>query len=366
MRIVRAFGGRAGDVLVGALAVAALVWAAGRPHPWLVVPLAALTTLPFLFRARHPVVAALTALAALAAQSLVDNPSAQTVMALCVAMLACWVLGAVEDRAHALAGLVVAAALMLVVVAGNPGPVGLPELGFVALVTVAPFLAATVYRRGLRRATEAEAASERAVADERDRIARELHDIVGQALTVVYLQAGGARLRLAADQTDARESLEVIEQAAHEALDEMRRLVELLRAHDDPTAEPAGSLDRLDELVRRFDEWGLEVEVDRRGGPRPLPPGVDLAAYRLVQEALTNALKHGRGTARLTVAFTDAGVSVEVANPARAHHGDTGFGLIGMRERVGLYGGTLRTGLVDGVFRLEAFLPAPRPVVEHA
>jgi signal transduction histidine kinase len=162
------------------------------------------------------------------------------------------------------------------------------------------------------------------------------------------------------------ESLAVIEQAAHEALEEMRRLVELLRAGDDAATEPAGTLDRLDELVRRFGEWGLRVDVDVRGGQRSLPPGIDLAAFRLVQEALTNALKHGRGTAALTVAFTDEGVEVAVANRVGAGHGGSGFGLVGMRERVSLYGGTLQTAQADGVFELTAFIPAPQPAMEHS
>lgn len=221
------------------------------------------------------------------------------------------------------------------------------------------------------RALEAdrEEATRAAVAYERARIARELHDMVAHSLAVIVLQAQAADRVLSADPGTARTALGSIESVGRQGLGELRRLLEVLLVHDDTAdLDPRPSLQHLDQLVSRVREAGLQVDVEIDGEPRPLPPGIDLSAYRIVQEALTNTLKHA-GPARATVALSYRPDSLEVrvvdngapAQPSVTHrlgHGRLGHGLIGMRERVTLYGGTLDTGHQPaGGFRVLARLP---------
>ncbi len=226
--------------------------------------------------------------------------------------------------------------------------------------------------RAERLQTEQEERARRAVADERARIARDLHDAVAHTLSVIVLQAGAAR-RIAADQPKRAASvLGSIEALGREAVGDMRRLVGILRTDGDGAAEtePQPSLSRLDTLLERVRAAGLDVRVRTEGEPRPLPPGADLTAYRIVQEALTNTLRHsGAGRADVVVRYGGAGVEIEVCDngrgPAAGGAGDPaaaaaagGHGLLGMRERVGLFGGRLETGAgTGGGFRVRALLP---------
>jgi signal transduction histidine kinase len=192
-----------------------------------------------------------------------------------------------------------------------------------------------------------------AVDEERLRIARELHDVVGHALGVIVVQAGAERMTLPSTAPEsARETLAAIEQTARAALGEMRRLVEVLRRDDDDVAlAPQPSLSAVQTLVENVRAAGLPVELYVEGEPVPLPAGVDLSAYRIVQEALTNALRHADAAPTcVTVRYLQEVVEVDVVDqglgvPA-AHSG--GHGLVGMRERVSLYGGTLATGAQPG------------------
>jgi signal transduction histidine kinase len=220
------------------------------------------------------------------------------------------------------------------------------------------------------RLREAEAErSRRAVGDERSRIARELHDVVAHTLSVIVLQSGAAR-RIAREQPErAAGVLAAIETLGREALGDMRRLVGILRADAGSSPEgeagtdPQPSLQRLPELAERVRSAGLAVDVRTEGEARPLPPGVDLSAYRIVQEALTNVLRHaGAGRAEVVVRYAGDGVEVEVTDDGRGpgDGGPTGgHGLIGMRERVGMFGGELEVGTREGGgFRVRALLPA--------
>lgn len=209
--------------------------------------------------------------------------------------------------------------------------------------------------------------ADRAVADERRRIARELHDIVAHHITTMQLMAGGARANLAGDPEVVREALVTLEGSGRMALREMRQLLDVLRAGDEsedaPTAPQPGVGD-LERIVAESCRAGLPTELEVRGDERPLPPSVGLTVFRIVQEALTNARKYA-GDARATVQLTYGpdGLAVEVSDDGAGSGfggsaSGSGYGLVGMRERVALYGGTLETGPRDeGGFRVSARLP---------
>jgi signal transduction histidine kinase len=205
-----------------------------------------------------------------------------------------------------------------------------------------------------------------AVAAERARIARELHDVVAHGISVIAVQAGSGRHTLKADPERAHEAFGAIESTARQALVEMRRLLGLLREGNEPvTAAPLPGMDSYPQLIEQARAAGLSVSLDVEGQPHALPAGIDLAAYRILQEALTNVRKHapgGRAAVRLRYGARD--FEVEVRDDG-AHLGARGpgvqgggQGLIGMRERVALYRGELHAGpLPNGGFRVHARLP---------
>jgi len=206
------------------------------------------------------------------------------------------------------------------------------------------------------------AAAQRAVAEERARIARELHDVIAHSVSVMTVQAGAVRRLLQPGQERERLALEAIESTGREALTEMRRLVGLLRRQGTvPDFSPQPSMRAVDVLVGTIREAGLPTELAVEGEPRELAPGVDLAAYRVIQEALTNALKYaGPARAWVTVRWREDEIEVEIANDGSSEAvGDgTGHGLIGLRERVALVGGTIDSGpRPGGGFVVTAHLP---------
>jgi signal transduction histidine kinase len=212
---------------------------------------------------------------------------------------------------------------------------------------------------------EREARTREAVAEERARIARELHDIVAHSVSVMVVQSGGARRLIPSDPDRAREALEQVEATGREALTEMRRMLGVLRkADEDATLTPQPSLDHLDVLVGRARDAGLPVDLRVDGSRVQLAPGVDLVAYRVVQEALTNSIKHaGASQALVHVHYGPRELELEISDDGRgpaasAAANGAGHGLIGMRERVSLYGGRVETGAgADGGFRVLARLP---------
>ena len=209
----------------------------------------------------------------------------------------------------------------------------------------------------------------RRVAEDRIRIARELHDVVAHHIALINAQAGVAVHLSDEIPPQVRAALEHIRDASHEALQELKATVGLLRQSDDPTAplEPAPGLAQLPELLASFARAGLDVSYERVGEPRPLPPAVDLTAYRIVQESLTNVSKHaGVATARVQVYVGDERLAIRVEDDGRtapmlSHPGPgrgTGHGLTGMRERAAVVGGTLSAGRDPwGGFRVAADLP---------
>jgi signal transduction histidine kinase len=204
----------------------------------------------------------------------------------------------------------------------------------------------------------AERAERLAAAEERMRIARDLHDSAGHAIGVILVHAGDGRLRAERDPAGARAAFETIEEVARETIGEIDQLVRALRETDDPGVEPPPGVAALDALVARHRAAGLEVTATIRGARRPLPPGIDQGAYRILQEALTNAARHGGGAAAVDVEFGDGALELSVRNPLGMEMGGEGHGVIGMRERAALLGGRLRAGAHDGAFEVHAWLPA--------
>src|SRR5207302_9431811 len=209
---------------------------------------------------------------------------------------------------------------------------------------------------------EREVRARLAVSDERARIARELHDVVGHSVSVMTVQASAARRLLRPHQEKERQALLVVEQTGREALAEMRRMVGVLRHPEEaPALAPQPSLEQIEKLVQHTREAGLPVELRIEGEPVQLAAGIDLTAYRLVQEGLTNAIKHARAQrAKVLVRYEAGHVELTVSDDGRGGgDGDGGgHGLVGMRERVTVYGGNLEAGpSPEGGFRLRARLP---------
>ncbi|MFC6565470.1 sensor histidine kinase [Actinoplanes utahensis] len=199
-----------------------------------------------------------------------------------------------------------------------------------------------------------------AAAEERTRIARELHDSAGHAINVILVQAGAARLLHERDPEQSRRAIATIEDVAHATIEDIDRLVKALRNGSEADQPAPAGTDALEELVDRHRLSGLAVSATFDGAPRGLPSGVAWAAYRILQEALTNAARHGSGSAEVRMAYGSAAVDIEVSNPV----GDggrpgSGLGIVGMRERAALLDGRLDadTDAEDGVFRLRARLP---------
>jgi signal transduction histidine kinase len=211
------------------------------------------------------------------------------------------------------------------------------------------------------RRLEADAERERHLiaAHERTRIARELHDSAGHAITVILVQAGAARLLQQSNPAGAREAIQTIENVARDTIGDIDRLVRVLRDDDGHIPADPGA---LHELVERYRTGGLTITADLPAPALPLPRGIAWSAYRILQEALTNAARHGSGSAAVTVRSHDGQVEIEVSNPVPqaldqgpADRG--GHGIIGMHERVTLLGGTLDAGVTQDGFRLRAVLP---------
>ncbi|GAB7186390.1 sensor histidine kinase [Kitasatospora sp. Ki12] len=252
----------------------------------------------------------------------------------------------------------------------------------VALVRARRLYRAAIGERGWLLERERESAARTAVDAERARIAAELHDIVSHNVSLMVVQAGAAREVLTTMPEEAAAAMGAVEAAGRDTMTELRHLLGLLAPAADGSEEPAPedfapqpSLGRLSPLIDRFSFAGLPVEVRVSGEPRPLPAGIDVTAYRIVQEALTNALKHGDGgTAEVTVRYADHYLRVEVLNsgPSVLSGGSAsraprpadgaGRGLVGLRERVAVYGGDLDARRrLGGGYRVRARIPLDRP-----
>jgi signal transduction histidine kinase len=324
-------------------------------------------------RRRAPLLSLLAGVGVIVLSNLAARPLADTATFLFGFALAVYSTGRyARGRSAVLGGLAVLAALPLAVI--EPGqPFSLADSAFIAIFLVGPFAAGRVIRHrqqrehGLedRAATlelERDAKAREAVVEERARIARELHDVVAHAISVMVLQARGGRRMLTENPEDARRALDAIEHAGAQALAEMRRLLGVLRQADDELAlAPPPSLTRIDELVAQLSATGMPVDVTVEGEPFELPPGLDVSAYRIVQEALTNALKHaGPARAHVIVRYSPEDLELEVLDDGAGtgNGGGSGHGLAGLRERVAVYGGELESGQrPQGGYALRARLP---------
>ena len=351
----------------------------GREHKgpegplWFDVVALLVIVLPLLARRRFPFGAPAAMGVAAALASFVDKTvvpyDGVTFLVGCAAL---FLAGTLRDRSQAVAGLAVAEGVAAVVVHNDPN-------GGVANFVVASIIFGIVWAIAFgvgRKSVEADEAKERAtraerereerarvaVADERARIARELHDVVGHSVSVMTVQASAVRRLLLPEQQREREALLVVERTGREALAEMRRMVGVLRRPEEaPALAPQPSLEHLDKLVAQAREAGLPVELRVEGDSVQLPAGVDLTAYRLIQEGLTNTIKHARATrAEVLVRYTGDHVELAVSDDGDGSgSGDGGgHGLVGMRERVSVYGGELEAGSTpSGGYRLRARLP---------
>lgn len=349
-----------------------------EPDVWARLLIAA-QALPLILRRRYPRAIMLTVLSAFVIDRALDYPSTLATAGLILAIHA---VGSELDRKVSFrfgGAIVIFIALFTFGGYLTVDSVGLEDVGFTLLSTAVPLaLGREVFQRRqtVERLEERAERAEReraeeaakAVAEERARIARELHDVVAHQMTVMTLQAEGAR-RIAKD-SDARvlDALDTIRSAGHEALLEMRRMVGLLRTDAaDVDLAPQPGVDLLDDLIAHMEEAGLAVAIGRDGTPRALAPGVDVNVYRIVQESLTNVLRHGGpgATAKVTLTYRPDKIEVEVVDTGRGAasslNGDGGgHGLVGMRERVALLDGQLRAGpRPGGGFEVHAMIPVP-------
>jgi signal transduction histidine kinase len=225
---------------------------------------------------------------------------------------------------------------------------------------------AEVVERARRAEQTREEEARRRVVEERVRIARELHDVVAHHIAVIKVQATGAKHILAHRPEQVAPALDHISRSSDAVLKEIASVLGLLRGTEDDDTEPTRGLARLTGLLDDLAAAGLRVDHRQLGDSRELPALADLAAYRITQEALTNAQKYGDGTARLTVEYTPDGVTLDITNPVRRTGGPagTGYGIVGMRERAASTGGTVTVGTNDhGRFAVHAVLPAAAPVL---
>jgi signal transduction histidine kinase len=340
---------------------------------WFTLSAVAAMVLPLFARGRFPFGAPALYWLLAAGLSFVDGrlitfPGGLYVLGMATAFL----LGNLRDALKARAG------LALVLVGAATIIYNLPEHSaaeqvFIPLVFAISWLAGFALRE---RAEEAEAAEARAaeaerdrdlaariaVAEERSRIARELHDVVAHAVSVMVLQVGAVRHKLPDGLAEDREALRGVERAGRTALAEMRRLLAAMRNGDDEVElGPQPGLDVLDSLADDVGRAGLPVRLHVEGEAFPLPRAIDLSAYRIVQEGLTNALKHARAShADVTLRYAPAELRIEVRDdgPGGATGDGRGHGLVGIRERVKIYGGEMTAGAApEGGFVLSALLP---------
>jgi signal transduction histidine kinase len=371
------------DLLIVAAAVTAVLDALLRsdgPHaPRTAPPVAALAALllvlPLLARRRSPFLAPAWLWLLAAALSFLDGRLVVTSASVYAAgMVAAFLIGTLREERQGRLGLAILAGSATIIAVNDP-------LHSVSEILLVPATFALAWLGGLahrERAVQALRAEERArlaererevtariaVAEERARIARELHDIVAHAVSVMVLQAGAVRHRLPVRYAEDVDALRGVEETGRAALAEMRRLLGAMRRGEDgPELEPSPGLDRLEVLLRETRRAGLPVELHVDGEPFALPVAIDLSAYRIVQEGLTNALKHARAArADVHIRYAAGELRIQVSDDGRGAAGSPsdgrGHGLFGVQERVKLYGGEMSAGTVNGGgFRLTTSLP---------
>jgi len=341
---------------------------------WFSLPAMAVLVLPLVAWRRFPFAAPASYWLLAIAITFVDGTLIPYVDSLSVVGLAAaFLLGRLRDGRQAWLGLALVVATLVIVVDYLPGHATWSLYTFLTLRYVAAWIAGYALRerserveaaedRAARAEREREAAARVAVAEERARIARELHDVVAHAVSVMVLQVGAVRHRLPAALSEDRDALRGVERAGRTALAEMRRLLAAMRREgEEAEFSPQPGLDGLDSLLAEVGRAGLPVQLHLEGRPYPLPRGLDLSAYRIVQEGLTNALKHARASdADVIVRYRQDEVEIEVRDNGDGNvAGDgLGHGLVGIRERVKIYGGEMSARPEpEGGFVLNTRLP---------
>jgi signal transduction histidine kinase len=339
---------------------------------WFAVPATALIPLPLLTRRRFPFAAPLGLWVLAALLSFIDGRLVPFTTASTVAgLVAAFLLGNLPDRTHARVGLVVVLSSAAILMYNNPSHTT-GELVVVPAMFFVGWLAGFALRQRAAQVEEAEdraARAERervvatriAVAEERARIARELHDVVAHSVSVMVLQVGAVRHGLPQSLNEDREALKDVERAGRGALAEMRHLLSALHDGEDAERAPQPGLDSLNDLVEQVSRAGLPVRLQIQGDAVTLPRAIDLSAYRIVQEGLTNSLKHANASrADVTVSYGAEDLELEVRDDGvgTASSDGLGHGLVGIHERVKIYGGEMSAEAgPEGGFVLTARLP---------
>jgi signal transduction histidine kinase len=352
-------------LLAAAVLVTGLMVAAATDHRLTGEELALVTvgTVPLALRRRAPSIVLAVVAAATALYAIMGNPDDLAVQLAIVT----YTVAAYEERTRVIwFGAPVALAAGLV--EGFAAPPSANWVEVLAALTVGVgvplILGRVMFNRRRRIVEERERAARDAVTQERARIARELHDVVAHAMTVMVVQAGAARTVVDRDPAEASAAIRRVEETGRVGLAEMRRLIGVLQdAPSDAALAPQPGLEALDALLDTIRAAGVPVAASTEGTPRDLPPGVDLTAYRVIQEALTNVLRHAGSAAHasVTLRYAPDGLEVRVADDGRgpvATSDGGGHGLVGMRERVALFEGTLETGpRPGGGYEVRAWLP---------
>jgi signal transduction histidine kinase len=369
------------ELLIAVLGIAAMLeLVLGRNSPgapettlWFAVPAVAVIVLPLFLRRRFPFGAPAAYWLGATALSFVNGALIPFMVALFpVGLASAFLLGNVRSSRQTWTGLAIVLGGITTVVYNIPGHLT-TELLFIPVDFGIAWAAGYALReraekaeaaetRAMRAEREREAAARLAVAEERARIARELHDVVAHAVSVMVLQVGAVRHKLPDAMADDRDALRGVERAGRTALTEMRRLLAAMRRDGDEVEfTPQPGLDGLDALLEEVGRAGLPVELHVDGEPIPLPRGVDLSAYRIVQEGLTNALKHAHAsTVDVTVRYRPEELEIEVRDDGLGSSTTDGLGhgLVGVHERVKIYGGEMAAGTAaEGGFLLSTRLP---------
>jgi signal transduction histidine kinase len=357
-------------VLVGHLSTTGNAVKYHDPNP-LSVFLAIGVAAPYYFRRHAPLAVLLISEGCLVALAVGDYQTGPAPGVLLVGLytVAAWC----DVRDRAIGAVAVVIGLTVVAVVGVPGGISWAGIGlnFAAFAAAYLFGSTMRNRRLYNEQLEARASTlererneetRRALAEERLRIAQELHDIVAHSMGVIAVQAGVGAHVIDTEPGEAKKALEAISQTSRSTLVEIRRLLGVLREDQGAPYVPAPGLVDLHRLVQDVASAGLHAEVRVEGTATKLPPGVDVTAYRIVQEALTNVLKHaGRATATIIIGYEDTALRLEILDDGRGVNGRAtsgGHGLVGMRERVGVYGGSFEAGpRTGGGFRIAVRLP---------
>ncbi len=361
-----------------ALAAALTAWMVGETvavhlHPAVaVIPLMVAAGAAVAWRRIYPIAVMLVVVTSMVVQVALGMSMHTAVSPVAAMLVVSWSLGAYEERRRAILALIILVcgiwlAMAVDVMRGTDSYSG-TDYPWIAGLMAFPGALGIVFGARTRSLHAAEARARglelerrEAVVAERERIARELHDVISHSVSVMTVQAGAAEEMLRVQPERAVDPVRAVQETGRQALVEMKRLVGVLRKEDEEIGRaPQPGVADLDRLVSQMRDAGLRVSFHVEGAPRTLPLGVDLSVYRVVQEALTNAMKHAGGApVSVTLRYAERQLEVEVADEGRAHvQSEGGHGLVGMRERVDIFGGTLEAGpRASGGFAVRALLP---------